>query len=131
MELAGVILAAVPIVMDAFDHYGQVFAAISRFRHYAVEVVKLDVRLRTQRAIFRNSSANLCNSINSYLEGSRGHDAMHRHSSVSRFQESLESCKMSLDQIQSALHTITGWVARFHDVFPEDDTKVKERIMHF
>lgn len=51
--IVGTVLAGVPIVLEAYDHYERLSQGCSTFRHYSRELAKLDTVMKIQRTLFR------------------------------------------------------------------------------
>jgi len=60
-EVIGVVLGAIPIVIEAYD---RVAPRISAYRHYRSKVDLLVTKAMSQRTIFRNSARGLVSAIN-------------------------------------------------------------------
>jgi len=58
-EAVGLVLAVLPLVISALEHYSKAASKVSRFRRYDNEISKLSTRLRVQRAIFTNANRRL------------------------------------------------------------------------
>lgn len=63
VEVAGVILGAIPLVIEAFDHCGRAYDAFATYKEYPREIMKIDSKLGAQRTVFRNSCINLLASL--------------------------------------------------------------------
>lgn len=53
-EVAGIILAILPLLISAAEHYDNVFRPFRRWRKYTSELELFQRQLGTQRTIFRN-----------------------------------------------------------------------------
>lgn len=54
MEVAGVVIGAVPIVVAALKAWKEVHRKLRTFRHYAKEVKQVYDRVRVQKCVFEN-----------------------------------------------------------------------------
>ncbi|KAK3363138.1 hypothetical protein B0T25DRAFT_468891 [Lasiosphaeria hispida] len=145
-------LAAIPLSLEAFDRSGRAFEAISVFRHHSREILTLDARLGTQKAIFRNTSSNLLfvitkdrsnvqevvsrpsGAAKKALGLSPGYEL--RRLGVNALEESFVACHQTVHQIEMTLQELCLKVQEFHsevdlaraDVNAEWLTMMKARI---
>jgi hypothetical protein len=62
-EIAGIVLALVPLALEGYDRSWRVFEVFSIFKQYPREVDILEAKLGAQRTIFRNNCIDLLTAI--------------------------------------------------------------------
>lgn len=63
MAEAGLILAVIPLIISAADHYEDCIQPLKRYRNFAAEATKYQLSFGTQKTIFRNESRLLLEKI--------------------------------------------------------------------
>lgn len=59
VEVAGLLLDAISLIIEAFYHWGRAYDAFATHQKYPRETMKTDSKLGAQKRIFRNSCINL------------------------------------------------------------------------
>lgn len=54
MEGLGIVLAVLPLIVSALEHYEDVFVPFQRYKHYVPELARFQRRLLAQKTIFRS-----------------------------------------------------------------------------
>jgi hypothetical protein len=63
LEIAGVVLGALPLVISALEHYGKVINMAGRYWRYKTKVRSLILQVNTERGIFINTLEQLLTGI--------------------------------------------------------------------
>jgi hypothetical protein len=63
LEVAGVVLGALPLVISALEHYGEGVNTAKRYWRYKAEVRSLILQVNTERGIFINTLEQLLTGI--------------------------------------------------------------------
>ncbi|KAM5350667.1 hypothetical protein ACJ41O_007172 [Fusarium nematophilum] len=119
-EIAGAVLASVPIALEAYDRSGRVFEVFSVFKQHSRELRLLDARLGAQRTIFRNNAINLLVAITkdpakvqevknqpSSESARNGLTMAAAHENrIEALDESMVACRQTAEQIQQTLQTL-------------------------
>lgn len=114
MEVAGIVLAVLPTVVEAFKCYVKAAEALSTFKQYSSAVTNLERKVKTHETIFSNSSENLKSAIEGYLGTvDRGQSSHTQTRTENRLQESLETCRDNLRNIKTLLEIITEKLESF------------------
>ena len=72
LEIAGIVLAALPLVIEALDSYKAGKGRLAVFKRYGSSLQTLITDLRSQNVIFSNSIANVCRYAGVRLSDSTG-----------------------------------------------------------
>ncbi|KAF5004499.1 hypothetical protein FDECE_9011 [Fusarium decemcellulare] len=124
-EIAGVVLGAIPIVLEAYDRYHGVSKAFA-FRQHSRELTRLDAILNAQKTIFRSDVTKLLIAVTNDPEKARsllsGEDqcwddlGIHGLASSIRpkaLHDAFNSWKDTLDEIHHSLQSICSEVESF------------------
>lgn len=107
MEAAGIVLAVLPLVLEAFEVYSTAAEALYTFKRYNYVVAKLKAMAITQRALFVNSSDDLKSAIQDYKNTMERRQWSHSElGTEQRVHMSLHACSVSLDPIMASLNEI-------------------------
>ena len=63
MEAAGLALAILPLIISSIENYENVSACFARFRHFAPEFNRFQLRLKAQKVIFDNECRLLLSNV--------------------------------------------------------------------
>ncbi|KAJ4319906.1 hypothetical protein N0V94_003678 [Neodidymelliopsis sp. IMI 364377] len=63
LEVAGVVLGALPLVISAFEHYAQGVEGVKRYYRYKTQLQNLIDAVKTQKVIFTNTLEQLLTGI--------------------------------------------------------------------
>ena len=143
-EAVGFVLAVVPLVVSAAEHYAQAANAFCRYRRFASEVANLAGRLKIQRAIFLAALHRLLAASFGSTEATQMlNDANHPtwcHKGTERFfVERLAGCRdaliESIRMIRIKLAELEEKCSKFEDGVDETtrvgkDTKLDLRFWH-
>lgn len=128
-EVAGLLLGAIPLVIEGYDRSEKAFAAFDTYRHYPKELTKLQAKLGAQKTVFRNNCINLLSTISNdrkkvyAMLSEPSHigwqdDDMHLTlaSRIEALDESFTSCQRTMEQIYEALQNISREVEAFQSI---------------
>ncbi|KAI0388113.1 hypothetical protein F5Y04DRAFT_286997 [Hypomontagnella monticulosa] len=141
IELIGVIIGAIPLVIEAYDHSDSAVRGISTLskESFVGELRRLQSRFRTQRAIFRVTASSLHNvmendenrvmeRLSSHLSWEVGSQGVlkedHEDNQLDSLNELLESCQEALQQILEDLGCITATLEKFQ----ADQSKIQQDV---
>jgi isopentenyl diphosphate isomerase/L-lactate dehydrogenase-like FMN-dependent dehydrogenase len=62
-EVAGIVLATLPLIINALEHYAKGVETVARWRKYAAGITFLILTVKTQRIIFTNTLEQLLTGI--------------------------------------------------------------------
>ena len=118
-EVAGVILAVIPLVLEAFDRSDRTYSAFRTFGKYPKEVHKLQAKFGVQKAIFRNDCINLLTAVTN--DGQRAHDLVQMATRAAwddedirdMFQQKAAAVSLTLDSCRDIMQEINGVVGGF------------------
>jgi hypothetical protein len=120
LEVAGLVLGALPLVISALEHYANGVQTAKRFFRYKSELEVLSLRIRTERCMFINTLERLLGGIvriehMSELLSSPGGDAWKNAEVDSKLKDRLRNVyKIYLDNVQGmdrSLRSIMGKLA--------------------
>ena len=119
IEVAGLVLGAIPLIIEGFNRSQKAFAAFNTYRHYPKELTKLDAKIGAQKTVFRNNCINLLSTITNDRQkvhamlsetSHSGWQDENMHSTlasrIDALDESFTSCQRTMDQIYQALRDI-------------------------
>lgn len=107
MEVAGVILAVLPLVVESFDAYSRAAETLFTFRQYHKVLIKLKASVIMHRALFVNSSEDLKSAIRYYKNTVKKGQQSHSGSETEqRVCMSLHACSASLNPITDSLNDV-------------------------
>jgi len=134
VEVAGLILGAIPLIIEGFNQSQKAFAAFDIYRHYPRELTKLDAKIGAQKTVFRNNCINLLSVVTNdrpkvhAMLSESSHAGWHDddiHSTlagrINALDESFTSCQRTMDQICQALRDICREAESFQTVLMVDD----------
>ena len=118
-EIAGVILAVIPLVLEAFDRSDRTFDAFRTFGKFPKEVLKLQAKFGAQKAIFRNDCINLLTAITN--DSQRAHDLVQNATRTTwddedirdMFQQRAAAVSLTLDSCRDVMQEIHGVIGDF------------------
>lgn len=118
IEVAGVVLGAIPVILDLFNLLKEAFGQFRTYGKFAKVALRLDSKIEVQKTVFRNTCFNLLSIID---DRSKIQDLIRRpidtvwsdkilNESFENHLESvnytLKSCQKTMDQIVSMLESI-------------------------
>lgn len=119
VEVAGLILGAIPLIIEGFKRSQIAFAAFDTYRHYPKELTKLNAKISAQKTVFRNNCINLLSTITNdrpkvdamltEISHAAWQDAAMYNTlatQVEALDESFTSCQRTMEQIDNALQSI-------------------------
>ena len=126
IEVAALILGAIPVVIEAFDYSTQLFEPFRKYRRYVRDVQKLEFQIRTQRSIFVNNCVILLSSITGSEERARemlqslslatSSDEIRRRLSSCRLESlgiSLVACQDTIANLRASLDSLNKELVLF------------------
>jgi hypothetical protein len=142
VEAVSLALAAIPLIIDAFDHSKKTIQAFSTYRGYPKEVKKLESKLGAQKTVFRNNCINLFSTLTDDpqivqdmfsarpLHGlwSKGHLTQILTYHLDSLDQTFDSCQQTMEQISQALQAISNDTERFNAVL---DRNLEVRSLYF
>jgi hypothetical protein len=143
-EVAGLLLGAIPLVIEGYNRLEKAFAIYETYRSYPKELKKLEAKLGAQKTVFRNNCINLLSTISNdrpmvyAMLSESGHigwqdDGIHRKlaSRVEALDESFLSCQRTMEQIYEALQSISREVEAFQSILnPPNEVRKSFPIGH-
>lgn len=129
VEVAGLILGAIPLIIEGYDRSQKAFVAFDTYRHYPKELTKLDAKIGAQKTMFRNTCVNLLSAITN--DRSMVHAMLSEPSHagwqdeeiqrtlaarLNALDESFVSCQRTMDQIHQTLRDICRETGPFQTV---------------
>jgi hypothetical protein len=115
IEVAGIVLGAIPLVISGLEHYAEGARTIRSMWNYPQDFKNLSIRLRTEDAIFRNTMERLLYDC----EGNRGLEDMLTQPGGSAWAET---------QVERELHRI---LQGSYTVFLEGIVRMNETLAAF
>ncbi|RDW57644.1 hypothetical protein BP6252_13726 [Coleophoma cylindrospora] len=141
VEVAGLLLGAIPIALEAYDRSERAFSAFDVYRHYPKELKKLEAKLGAQKTVFRNNCINLLSTISddrsrvyamlSEPSHSGWQDQDIHHALASRsnaLDESFTSCQRTMEQIHEALQSIGKEAEEFQHVLASNSESQENSV---
>jgi hypothetical protein len=133
IEVAGLVLGAIPLIVECFESSQKAFRAFDTCRHYPKELTKLDAKIGAQKTVFRNTCINLLSTItndrpkvNAMLSRS-SHAGWQDEELQSTFanqlgalDESFTSCQRTMNQIHRTLQGICQDIEEFQALLTVD-----------
>ena len=130
VEAVSLVLASVPLIIEAFDHSERAIQAFSTYRGYPKEVKKMESKLGAQKTVFRNNCINLLSTltgdrrtVRNMLSARSSHDLWSKEHltqiltyHLDSLEQTFDSCQQSMEQISQALQAISKDVGEFSAV---------------
>lgn len=120
LEVAGVVLGALPLIISALEHYADGINTAKRYWRYKSEIRSLILQVKTERGIFLNTIEQLLNGIvrieqiETFLSSPRG-DIWRDHDIDSKLKERLrgvyEIYRDNVEGMKTSLKGIMGKLA--------------------
>lgn len=118
-EVAGVILAVIPLVLEAFDRSDRAFSAFRTFGRYPKEVLRLQAKFRAQKSIFRNDCIHLLAAVTN--DNQRAHDLVRLATQATwddeeireTFHQRAAAVSLTLDSCRDIIQEINGVIGGF------------------
>ena len=138
LEVVGLVLAILPLLVSAAEHYDDCIRPILRYRKLVIEVQIFQRKLEVQKAIFINQCRILLESVVEHddavrMLASRSNDPCWQNSSLEKqlleqLGDSTEACVTSIELIREKLQVIRKESQSLQDVV-DLDKDVKQRLM--